>query len=78
MSLTHDRFDLIERALVHPMKQAPVIRDRRRGSSAHQFFLQRGATPAHAIEHAPFLHTEMPMSGRALNLKNLVRKFTER
>jgi hypothetical protein len=43
-----------------------------------RFYLQRGATPAHAIEHAPFLRTEMPMSGRALNLKNLVRKFTER
>jgi hypothetical protein len=56
------------------MKQAPVIRDRRRG----QLFLQRGATPAHAIKHAAFLHTEMPMSGGALNLKNLVRKFTER
>jgi hypothetical protein len=53
-------------------------RDRCRGSSAHQFFLQRGATPAHAIEHAPFLHTEMLMNGRALNLKNLVLKFTER
>ena len=42
------------------------------------FFLQRGVTPAHAIERAPFLQAEMPMSGRALNLKNLVRKFTER
>jgi len=57
---------------------APIIRDRRRGSSPHQFFLQRCVTLAHAIEHAPFLLLEMPMSGRASNLKNSVRKFTER